>query len=101
METKDFLRGILKENKPQVVNLQNGSFVQVVNVNAEEAADFINSLSKYERILLKTRINRHSLDAGYLATHVNGMGKQEIQRRILLSEFWKTLLSVATPHFKK
>lgn len=101
METKDFLRGIIKENKPQVVNLQNGSYVQVVNVNEGEVADFIGNLTSIEKHLLKTRINRHSMAAGYDAAHMDGIGRLDIQKRILLSEFWKKLVAVATPCFKK
>lgn len=97
MRTKEFLRGILKENQPQVIEM-NG---EVMALNAENVADFIGSLSMVERHLLRTRINRHQISARYDAEHVKGIGKAEIQKRILISEFWNKLSQIATPCFKK
>ena len=71
METKDFLRGILKKDSmPQVLNFQGGVLVPTVAVDANQVASYIDGLSKYERMLLKLRISRHSRDASYLARHV-------------------------------
>lgn len=100
MNAKEFLGGLLEENKPQVVSFQNGAYVQVINLEAEEVAEYIRGLTKYQRLLLRTRISRHQMAAGYEASHLEGIGKQDIQRRILLSEFWKMLVKVATPCFK-
>ena len=66
----------------------------------EEVAEYIRGLTKYQRLLLRTRISRHQMAAGYEASHLEGIGKQDIQRRILLSEFWKMLVKVAAPCFK-
>ena len=99
MNAKEFLGGLLEENKPQVVSFQNGAF-QVINLEAEEVAEYIRGLTKYQRLLLRTRISRHQMAAGYEASHLEGIGKQDIQRRILLSEFWKMLVKVAAPCFK-
>ncbi len=75
METKDFLRGILKKDSmPQVLNFQGGVLVPTVAVDANQVASYIDGLSKYERMLLKLRISRHSRDASYLARHVDGVG---------------------------
>lgn len=100
MNAKEFLGGLLEENKPQVVSFQNGAYVQVINLEAEEVAEYIRGLTKYQRLLLRTRISRHQMAAGYEASHLEGIGKQDIQRRILLSEFWKMLVKVAAPCFK-
>ena len=100
MNAKEFLGGLLEENKPQVVSFQNGAYVQVINLEAEEVAESIRGLTKYQRLLLRTRISRHQMAAGYEASHLEGIGKQDIQRRILLSEFWKMLVKVAAPCFK-
>lgn len=100
MNAKEFLGGLLEENKPQVVSFQNGAYVQVINLEAEEVAEYIRGLTKYQRLLLRTRISRHQMAAGYEASHLEGIGKQDIQRRILLSEFWKMLGKVAAPCFK-
>lgn len=100
MNAKEFLGGLLEENKPQVVSFQNGAYVQVINLEAEEVAEYIRGLTKYQRLLLRTRISRHQMAAGYEALHLEGIGKQDIQRRILLSEFWKMLVKVAAPCFK-
>lgn len=100
MNAKEFLGGLLEENKPQVVSFQNGAYVQVINLEAEEVAEYIRGLTKYQRLLLRTRISRHQMAAGYDASHLEGIGKQDIQRRILLSEFWKMLVKVAAPCFK-
>ena len=100
MNAKEFLGGLLEENKPQVVSFQNGTYVQVINLEAEEVAEYIRGLTKYQRLLLRTRISRHQMAAGYEASHLEGIGKQDIQRRILLSEFWKMLVKVAAPCFK-
>lgn len=100
MNVKEFLGGLLEENKPQVVSFQNGAYVQVINLEAEEVAEYIRGLTKYQRLLLRTRISRHQMAAGYEASHLEGIGKQDIQRRILLSEFWKMLVKVAAPCFK-
>ncbi len=102
METKDFLRGILKKDSmPQVLNFQGGVLVSTVAVDANQVASYIDGLSKYERMLLKLRISRHSRDASYLASHVDGVGSADIKKRIMLDEFWQKLLAIATPHFKK
>ena len=100
MNAKEFLGGLFEENKPQVVSFQNGAYVQVINLEAEEVAEYIRGLTKYQRLLLRTRISRHQMAAGYEASHLEGIGKQDIQRRILLSEFWKMLVKVAAPCFK-
>ena len=100
MNAKEFLGGLLEENKPQVVSFQNGAYVQVINLEAEEVAEYIRGLTQYQRLLLRTRISRHQMAAGYEASHLEGIGKQDIQRRILLSEFWKMLVKVAAPCFK-
>ena len=100
INAKEFLGGLLEENKPQVVSFQNGAYVQVINLEAEEVAEYIRGLTKYQRLLLRTRISRHQMAAGYEASHLEGIGKQDIQRRILLSEFWKMLVKVAAPCFK-
>lgn len=100
MNAKEFLGGLLEENKPQVVSFQNGAYVQVINLEAEEVAEYIRGLTKYQRLLLRTRISRHQMAAGYEASHLEGIVKQDIQRRILLSEFWKMLVKVAAPCFK-
>lgn len=97
MRTKEFLRGILKENQPQVIEM-NG---EVMALNAENVADFIGGLSMVERHLLRTRINRHQLSARYDAEHTRGIGKEELQKRILISEFWNKLSQIAAPCFKK
>ncbi len=74
---------------------------EVMALNAENVADFIGGLSMVERHLLRTRINRHQISARYDAEHVKGIGKAEIQKRILISEFWNKLSQIATPCFKK
>ncbi len=92
METKDFLRGILKKDSmPQVLNFQGGVLVPTVAVDANQVASYIDGLSKYERMLLKLRISRHSRDASYLARHVDGVGSADIKKRIMLDEFWQKL----------
>lgn len=65
MNAKEFLGGLLEENKPQVVSFQNGAYVQVINLEAEEVAEYIRGLTKYQRLLLRTRISRHQMAAGY------------------------------------
>ena len=97
MKTKEFLRGILKENKPQVIEM-NG---EAVVLNEANVADFIGGLSLMEKYLLRTRINRHQISARYDADHTQGIGKEEIQKRILVSEFWDKLSTIAAPCFKK
>lgn len=97
MKTKDFLRGLLKENQPQLFEM-NG---EVVVMDEANVADFIGELSSMEKYLLRTRINRHQLSARYDAEHVAGRGKEEIQKRILISEFWNKLANIAAPCFKK
>lgn len=97
MKTKEFLRGILKENQPQVIEM-NGA---VMALSEENVAEFISDLSSMEKYLLRTRINRHQLSARYEAEHVAGRGKEEIQKRILISEFWNKLANIAAPCFKK
>lgn len=97
MKTKEFLRGILKENKPQVIEM-NG---EAVVLNEANVADFIGGLSSMEKYLLRTRINRHQISARYDAEHLEGRGKAEIQKRILISEFWNKLSKIAAPCFKK
>ena len=102
METKDFLGGILdRDSAPQVLNVKGGSFVQAVTVDENQLASFIGSLIKYARLLLDLRINRHSRDATYLASHLEGVDSADIQKRILLAEFWQKLAAIAAPHFKK
>ncbi len=97
MKTKEFLRGLLKENQPQVIEM-NG---EVVVMDEANVADFIGGLSSMEKYLLRTRINRHQLSARYDAAHTQGIGKEEIQKRILISEFWNKLANIAAPCFKK
>lgn len=97
MKTKEFLRGLLKENQPQVIEM-NG---EVVVMDEANVAEFISDLSSMEKYLLRTRINRHQLSARYDAEHVAGRGKEEIQKRILISEFWNKLSNIAAPCFKK
>ena len=100
MNTKEFLRGLLKENQPQVIEMKNGE-VQTLALSEENVADFIGGLSLMEKYLLRTRINRHQISARYDVEHVAGRGKEEIQKRILISEFWNKLSNIATPCFKK
>ena len=100
MKTKEFLRGILKENKPQVIEMKNGE-VMAVSVTEDNVADFISELSGVEKLLLKTRINRHQISARYDAEHLEGRGKAEIQKRILVSEFWNKLSKIAAKCLKK
>ena len=101
MKTKDFLGGILDSSSmPQVLNFQGGSFVQMVTVDENQLASYIGSLNKYARLLLSLRINRHSRDASYLASHLEGVDSVNIKKRILLAEFWQKLATIAAPHLK-
>ena len=100
MKTKEFLRGLLKENQPQVIEMKNGE-AQALALSEENVADFIGGLSMMEKYLLRTRINRHQLSARYDVDHVQGIGKEEIQKRIMISEFWNKLANIAAPCFKK
>ena len=76
MNTKEFLRGLLKENQPQVIEMKNGE-AQVLALSEENVADFIGGLSLMEKYLLRTRINRHQISARYDVEHVAGRGKED------------------------
>jgi len=102
MKTKEFLGGILdRDVVPQVLNFYSGVPVQCVVIDADEVADYISGLGKYERLLLKLRINRRSREAGYAASHAKGFRKEDVQRLIQLSEFWSTLAAIAAPYLNQ
>ena len=83
-----------------MIEMKKGKCVSVV-LSEDNVTDFIGSLSMVDRLLLRTRINRHQLSARYDAEHTNGIGKAEIQKRILIFEFWNKLSKIAAPCFKK
>lgn len=102
MEIKDLFRAVMgSDTMPQVLVRRNNSFVPAVVVEEQAVAQVIAGLSRYEGMLLKLRIGRHSREASYWASHSTGKDSVAIKKNILLAEFWGMLAKIAAPHFKK